>query len=166
MKQWQWQCAALRQHSRGVAGRNTVERATGARTGRMSCLTRPRASIRGQWMHEAIREFSWRVAAVIALATLACGGSSRSAGGQAPSAAPPPAAAPAASPGANVSGRACATPDDSTGTSISGTFRARPDLLYAAGSAALRELGYAVLETVPPRELITAPSYSWPRGSD
>ena len=60
----------------------------------------------------------------------------------------------------------CATPDDSTGTSMSGTFLGRPEALYAAGSAALRELGYAVLEHAPPRELITAPSYKWPAGTE
>ncbi len=42
----------------------------------------------------------------------------------------------------------------------------RPESLYTAGSAVLRELGYAVLETVPPREMITAPSYVWPSGTD
>ena len=61
---------------------------------------------------------------------------------------------------------ACATPDDSTGTSMSGTFAGRPETFYAAGSATLRELGYAVLEHAPPRELITAPSYSWPAGTE
>ncbi len=95
------------------------------------------------------------------LLTVACGGTSSAAGGQSPPAAPPPATA--STPG--TSGRACATPDDSTGSSISGTFRARPEQLYAAGGAALRELGYAVLETVPPKELITAPSYTWPAGT-
>ena len=60
----------------------------------------------------------------------------------------------------------CATPDDSTGTSMSGTFVGRPEALYAAGSATLRELGYAVLEHAPPRELITAPSYTWPAGTE
>ena len=60
----------------------------------------------------------------------------------------------------------CTTPDDSTGTSMSGTFAARPEPLYAAGSATLRDLGYAVLEHAPPRELITAPSYTWPAGTE
>ncbi len=60
----------------------------------------------------------------------------------------------------------CATPDDSTGTSMSGTFAGRPEAFYAAGSATLRELGYAVLEHAPPRELITAPSYIWPAGTE
>ena len=58
----------------------------------------------------------------------------------------------------------CTTPDDSTGTSISGTFSARPEPLYQAGAAALRELGYVVLENLPPRELLTAPSHAWPAG--
>ena len=60
----------------------------------------------------------------------------------------------------------CTTPDDSTGTSISGTFASRAEPLYAAGSATLRDLGYAVLEHAPPRELITAPSYVWPAGTE
>jgi hypothetical protein len=60
----------------------------------------------------------------------------------------------------------CTTPDDSVGTSMSGVFASRPEPLYAAGSATLRELGYAVLEHVPPRELITAPSYAWPKGTE
>ena len=49
---------------------------------------------------------------------------------------------------------------------MSGTFVSRPEPLYAAGAAVLRELGFAVLETAPPRELITAPSYSWPAGTE
>ena len=49
---------------------------------------------------------------------------------------------------------------------MSGVFAARPEPLYAAGSAALRDLGYAVLEHAPPRELITAPSYVWPAGTE
>ena len=60
----------------------------------------------------------------------------------------------------------CTTPDDSTGVSISGTFASRPEPLYAAGSATLRALGYAVLEHAPPRELVTAPSYVWPAGTE
>ena len=105
----------------------------------------------------------WKLAGAMTLVTMACGGSSRPVSGQTPPAATASASNPAVPGGA---GRACATPDDSTGTSISGTFRARPEPLYAAGAAALRELGYAVLETVPPRELITAPSYEWPRGTE
>ncbi|MBC7895123.1 MAG: hypothetical protein H7066_06905 [Cytophagaceae bacterium] len=49
---------------------------------------------------------------------------------------------------------------------MSGTFASPPEPLYAAGSAVLRELGYAVLEHAPPRELITAPSYVWPAGTE
>ena len=117
-----------------------------------------------------VRGLGWMLASAMVLAPAACGGGSRSPGGQVPPAAEPAASASAQTAGApragNTSGRACATPDDSTGTSISGTFRARPEPLYAAGSAALRELGYAVLETVPAREMITAPSYAWPRGSE
>ena len=60
----------------------------------------------------------------------------------------------------------CTTPDDSTGTSMSGVFASRPEPLYAAGSATLGELGYAVLEHAPPRELVTAPSYKWPKGTE
>ena len=60
----------------------------------------------------------------------------------------------------------CATPDDSTGTSISGIFASPPERLYAAGSATLGELGYAVLEHAPPREMVTAPSYTWPKGTE
>jgi len=60
----------------------------------------------------------------------------------------------------------CTTPDDSTGTSMSGVFASRPEPLYAAGSATLAELGYAVLEHAPPRELVTAPSYKWPKGTE
>jgi hypothetical protein len=60
----------------------------------------------------------------------------------------------------------CTTPDDSTGTTMSGVFAGRPESLYAAGAATLRELGYAVLEHAPPRELITAPSYAWPAGTE
>lgn len=60
----------------------------------------------------------------------------------------------------------CTTPDDSTGTSMSGIFAAPPEPLYAAGSATLAELGYAVLEHAPPRELVTAPSYAWPKGTE
>ena len=111
-----------------------------------------------------MRTFAWKLAGAMSLVTMACGGSSRPAGGQTPPPAPTAAAPVAAVPGGPA--QACATPDDSTGTSISGTFRARPELLYAAGAAALRELGYAVLETVPPRELITAPSHEWPRGME
>lgn len=95
--------------------------------------------------------------------TVACGGSARSGGQDA--GASSPAAAAAGSGMAGGSRLACATPDDSTGTSISGTFRTRPEPIYAAGAAALRELGYAVLENLPPRELITAPSYAWPAGT-
>lgn len=121
-------------------------------------------------MREPMRRNDWKLVSALVLAIIGCGGRSRPADGQAQPAAAPgvPAAATASAPsrGGNVSGRACATPDDSTGASISGTFRSRPEPLYAAGSAALRDLGYAVLETVPPRELITAPSYAWPRGSE
>jgi hypothetical protein len=107
-----------------------------------------------------MRGIAWKLGGAIVLATAACGGTSRAAAGQ-----DPPASAPAtAQPGG--SGRACAAPDDSTGATISGTFRSRPEPLYAAGAATLRELGYAVLETVPPRELLTAPSYAWPRGTE
>jgi hypothetical protein len=49
---------------------------------------------------------------------------------------------------------------------MSGTFASRPEPLYAAGSAALRDLGFAVLEHSPPRELVTAPSYAWPAGTE
>lgn len=49
---------------------------------------------------------------------------------------------------------------------MSGVFASPPEPLYAAGSAALRELGYAVLENEPPREMITAPSYKWPAGTE
>jgi hypothetical protein len=49
---------------------------------------------------------------------------------------------------------------------MSGVFASRAEPLYAAGAAALRELGYAVLEHAPPRELITAPSYVWPAGTE
>jgi hypothetical protein len=49
---------------------------------------------------------------------------------------------------------------------MSGVFAGRAEPLYAAGAAALRELGYAVLEHAPPRELITAPSYKWPAGTE
>ena len=86
--------------------------------------------------------------------------------------APEPGGSPVAvTPGAASPARAglqpqCTTPDDSTGTSMSGTFAARPEPLYAAGSATLRDLGYAVLEHAPPRELITAPSYTWPAGTE
>lgn len=119
-------------------------------------------------MHEAMREFRWQLLTVIVAATAACGGSSRTADGQSPPAPPstrPSAPAQAVAAG-TTSGQPCATPDDSTGASISGTFRSRPEPLYAAASDALRDLGYAVLETVPPREMITAPSYAWPRGTD
>ena len=108
-----------------------------------------------------MRGFSLQVVGALALATAACGGSTRPASGQAP----PAASAPAPAVG-GTSGRACATPDDSTGTSISGTFAARPEPLYTAGGAALRELGFAVLEHLPPRELMTAPSYAWPAGTE
>ena len=49
---------------------------------------------------------------------------------------------------------------------MSGVFAGRPEPLYAAGAAALRELGYAVLEHAPPRELLTAPSFAWPAGTE
>jgi hypothetical protein len=49
---------------------------------------------------------------------------------------------------------------------MSGVFASKPEPLYAAGSATLRDLGYAVLEHAPPRELITAPSYAWPAGTE
>ena len=49
---------------------------------------------------------------------------------------------------------------------MSGIFAGRAEALYAAGSAALRDLGYAVLEHAPPRELITAPSHTWPAGTE
>ena len=49
---------------------------------------------------------------------------------------------------------------------MSGTFALPPEPLYAAVAAALRDLGYAVLEHAPPRELITAPSYAWPSGTE
>ena len=117
-------------------------------------------------MRGAVRRLGWRLKGVIALGVIACGGSSRPADGQVPPGAPGSTQAPPAAQGSNTSGRACATPDDSTGTSISGTFAGRPGEVYLAGSAALRELGYAVLETVPGREMITAPSYAWPRGSE
>ena len=119
-------------------------------------------------MDEAMRRLGWKLASAVILVAVACGGSSRPADGQTPPAGPPaaPGSAPAPTGSANASGRACVTPDDSTGASISGTFRSRPEPLYSAVSAALRELGYAVLETVPPRELITAPSYAWPRGTE
>ena len=111
---------------------------------------------------ERMRGIAWKLGVAMAIATAACGGTSRAAAGQDPPASSTPVAAQA--PGG--SGRACATPDDSTGATISGTFRSRPEPLYAAGAATLRDLGYAVLETVPPRELLTAPSYAWPRGTD
>lgn len=61
---------------------------------------------------------------------------------------------------------ACTTPDDATGTTMSGTFASRPEPLYAAGAAVLRDLGFAVLENAPPRELLTAPSHAWPAGTE
>jgi hypothetical protein len=104
----------------------------------------------------------WQTVGAIMLVAAACGGSTQLASSQTPPG-PPTVDAAGRSGGP---GRACATPDDSTGSSISGTFRARPEPLYAAGAAALRGLGYAVLENLPPRELITAPSYSWPAGTE
>ena len=100
-----------------------------------------------------------RHAVILALAvTTACAGTAGSSSSASPASARP-------------AGRAafqprCTTPDDSTGISISGTFASRPEPLYAAGSATLRDLGYAVLENAPPRELITAPSYVWPAGTE
>ncbi len=107
-----------------------------------------------------MRGNGWQLISLVALATAACGGGARSAAGQV---VPDPPVAPAVAAGAAMP--TCTTPDDSTGTSIHGTFRSRAEPLYAAGAAALRELGYAVLENLPPRELITAPSYAWPRGT-
>jgi hypothetical protein len=49
---------------------------------------------------------------------------------------------------------------------MSGTFASRAEPLYAAGAAVLRDLGFAVLENAPPRELLTAPSYKWPAGTE
>ena len=95
--------------------------------------------------------------------TAGCAGSSSPAAGQVP-ATPAASSARPGQPGA-AARQTCAVPDDSTGATISGTFKARPDVLYAAGAAALRELGYAVLETMPPKELITAPSHAWPAGT-
>ena len=106
-----------------------------------------------------MRAVSLEMVAALVLVTVACGGAARPADGQAP-----PTASTGAPPGGG--GRPCVTPDDSTGTSISGTFAVRPEPLYAAGGAALRDLGYAVLEHLPPRELMTAPSYVWPRGTE
>ena len=163
--------AALRQHSRSDARRNTA--APDHRRKKWAHVERDAtdgldAGVTS--MCDVMRGNGWKLVGAVVLATVACGGSSRSADGQAQPPASPAATAeaaqPAPSPGGNVSGRACATPDDSTGASISGTFRSPPEPLYAAGSAALRDLGYAVLETVPPREMITAPSYAWPRGSE
>lgn len=68
--------------------------------------------------------------------------------------------------GVTVARPACATPDDETGTMMSGTFASPPEPLYAAGAAVLRGLGFAVLENSPPRELITAPSHAWPAGTE
>lgn len=75
----------------------------------------------------------------------------------------PPTTRPAPEPASHP---ACTTPDDYTGNSVSGTFASKPEPLYAAGAAALRDLGFAVLENSPPRELITAPSYKWPAGTE
>lgn len=96
-----------------------------------------------------------------ALVISACGGA-RAAGGQVVPAGEGTISRGAA---AGAAAPACDTPDDSTGTSISGTFRARPEPIYAAGAAALRDLGFVVLENMPPRELLTAPSHSWPTGT-
>ncbi len=117
-------------------------------------------------MRMGLRDHAWKLTGALALATVACGGSSRAADGQAPPAPPPSVSAGVPSAPGGTTGRACATPDDSTGTTISGTFRSPPEPLYAAGAGALRDLGYAVLENVPPREMMTAPMYSWPRGSE
>jgi hypothetical protein len=79
----------------------------------------------------------------------------------------PPSAAPGATPATRAPAQPkCETPDDYIGTSMSATFVMRPEPLYAAGSEALRGLGYAVLENSPPRELLTAPSYAWPAGTE
>ncbi len=102
----------------------------------------------------------WQAVAATVVVTAACGGSTRTAAGQpSPSRAVTPSAPTAAS-------QVCSTPDDSTGTSISGTFRARPEPIYAAGAAALRELGFIVLENLPPRELVTAPAHAWVAGTE
>lgn len=112
--------------------------------------------------NERMTGIAWKLVGAMALVTVACGGSSRTATGQTP----PVPTGPATAQAPGGSGRACATPDDSTGASISGTFRSRAEPLYAAGAATLRDLGHAVLETVPPREMLTAPSYTWPRGTE
>ena len=91
-------------------------------------------------------------AMMLGLSALACGGSSRAGAQGGASTAP--------------SRPACTTPDDSTGAVMSGTFASRAEPLYAAGAAVLRDLGYAVLEHAPPRELLTAPNYVWPAGTE
>jgi hypothetical protein len=101
--------------------------------------------------------------AAVLIAGAACARASNPQTADAPAGADP--AAPRAA-GRAATQPPCAAPDDYTGASMSGTFASRPEPLYAAGSAALRDLGYAVLEHMPPRELITAPSYTWPKGTE
>ena len=108
-----------------------------------------------------VRRRQWQAIGALAIITAACAGTTTPASGQTP-----PTPQPAAGAGAPAAaGLPCATPDDSTGSTIAGTFRARPEALYTAGAATLRELGYAVLETMPPKEMVTAPSHAWPLGT-
>ena len=93
-------------------------------------------------------------------------GTAAACGGSAARASPQAAESPSTAPASPVSRPPCTTPDDATGTTMSGTFASPPEPLYAAGAAVLRDLGFAVLENAPPRELITAPSHAWPAGTE